>query len=247
MSSTVVIVPTYNEAENLPVLAGRLLALDPSVDVLCVDDASPDETGAVADGIAASDSRFHMTHREGPRGYARASVDGLAWALARDYRYVTTMDADLSHDPADVPRIVAAVESGADLAIGSRYVDGGELAVDWGPLRRVVSRSGSAYARLMLGSKVQDCTSGFRCYRAEMLRGLPLKGLRSEGYSFLIETLALMHAKGSKVVEVPIRYVDRRMGTSKISRAIVVEALCVTTMLGVRRLLRLDRRVRAGA
>jgi dolichol-phosphate mannosyltransferase len=238
---TVVVVPTYNEAENLPVLVERLGVEAPDVDILCVDDASPDGTGDVADRMAADSPRLHVLHREGPRGYARASRDGLSWALDRGYDLVCTMDADLSHDPATLPALLAASDPGADLVIGSRYMPGGELAVDWEPARRAVSRMGSAYARAMIGCSVRDCTSGFRCYRAAVLAELPFADLRSEGYSFLIEMLALLGERGSRIVEVPIRYIDRRAGASKISRAIILEALVVATRLGVRRLLGSER------
>jgi len=233
----IVVVPTYNEAENLPALAEQLLALEPAVDVLVVDDASPDGTGGIADGIASDEPRFTVLHRTGPRGYAAASREGLRRALDGGYDLVCTMDADLSHDPGALPRLIAAAES-ADLAIGSRYVEGGEIVVDWGPVRRAVSVSGSRYARLMTGANVHDCTSGFRCYRASALRSVPFEDLRSDGYSFLIEMLSGLSRTGARIVEVPIRYVDRRAGASKISRHIVVEALGITTGLGVKRLLR---------
>lgn len=237
MPRAIVVVPTYNEAENVPVLVERLLDLEPPLDVLIVDDGSPDGTGSLADGIAAGQPRLHVLHRTGPRGYARASVDGLTWALEQGPDLVCTMDADLSHDPSSLPGLVAAIETGADLAIGSRYVPGGELVVDWGAARRAVSRTGSRYARLMTGTSARDCTSGFRCYRADMLRGVDLRALRSDGYSFLIEMLALLGARGARIAEVPIRYVDRRHGSSKISKTIIVEAFLVTTRLGLRRLI----------
>ena len=232
----VVVVPTYNESKNLTPLAERLAALDPRPDVLVVDDASPDGTGDLADGIAARDPSFHVLHRTGPRGYAASSVDGLEWALAQGYDLVCSMDADLSHDPASLPGMLEAASGGADLVIGSRYVDGGALEVEWGPIRKAVSRAGSAYARTMLGVRVMDCTSGFRCYTPEALRAVDLRGLRSDGYCFLIEVLDRIRRAGLKVTEVPIRYVDRQMGVSKISRRIVLEALGRTTGLGVRRL-----------
>jgi dolichol-phosphate mannosyltransferase len=238
MPLPLVVVPTYNEAENLPLIAARLLALQPGVEVLCVDDASPDGTGDLADEIAAGDPRFHVLHRTSARGYARASIEAMRWALDREYDKVCTMDADLSHDPADVPRLVAAIDDGADVAIGSRYVEGGRMVVDWGPVRRAVSRSGSAYARRMLGTSVRDCTSGFRCHRASSLRKVALESIRSDGYSFLIEMLAMLLHGDARVVEVPIAYVDRRMGRSKISRRIIFEALGVTTGLGISRLTR---------
>lgn len=239
MPKTIVVVPTYNEAENLRVLADRLLSLEPPVDILIVDDASPDGTGDLADSIAADEPRLHILHRSGPRGYAAASREGLRRALDAGYEIICTMDADLSHDPAVVPRLVDAVIAGADLAIGSRYVEGGELVVDWGPVRRAVSVSGSSYARAMTGSGVRDCTSGFRCYRSAALAGIPFETMRSDGYSFLIEVLAALTRAGARVSELPIRYVDRQAGKSKISRRIIIEALVVTTGIGFRRLLRI--------
>jgi len=245
MPRVLVVVPTYNESENLTGLAERLLALDPPVDVLVVDDASPDGTGDLADRIAADEPRFRVLHRSGPRGYAAASREGLRRALDDGYELACTMDADLSHDPEVVPRLTAAVVAGADLAIGSRYVEGGELLVDWGPLRRAVSVSGSRYARAMTGAGARDCTSGFRCYRSSSLAAVPFEDMRSDGYSFLIEVLAALARAGARVTEVPIKYVDRRAGASKISRRIVFEALFVTTRLGIERLLHLPSAPRA--
>jgi dolichol-phosphate mannosyltransferase len=236
MSRTIVVVPTYNEADNLPALADLLLALEPSIDVLIVDDASPDGTGGIGDGIAAREPCFHVLHRTGPRGYAAANREGLRRALDDGFEIVCTMDADLSHDPATLPALVAAVEGGADLAIGSRYVPGGKLVVEWGPFRHAVSRMGSLYARIMTGAKVNDCTSGFRCYRASTLDSIDFENLQADGYSFLIEVLAALAKRHARFAEVPITYVDRRAGSSKISNGIVVEALFVTTGLGFKRL-----------
>jgi dolichol-phosphate mannosyltransferase len=231
----VVIVPTYNESSNVPELAACLLALEPSVDVLIVDDASPDGTGELADRIAASDTRFSVLHRTGPRGYAAACREGIAHALEIGYDRICTMDADLSHDPTVLPALIAATEN-ADLAIGSRYTPGGSLEVRWGPVRLAVSKAGSVYAGFMLGSPIRDCTSGFRCYRTAALQRFDIAGLESEGYCFLIEMLAALSDAGCSAVEVPIRYVERIHGTSKISRRIIVEALLRTTVMGVRRI-----------
>jgi dolichol-phosphate mannosyltransferase len=231
-----VVVPTYNEVENLPRLADALLGLEAQVEVVCVDDNSPDGTGTAADGIAAGQPRFHIIHRTGPRGYSISSKEGTQWCLARGFDVVCTMDADLSHDPQVLPSLLAAVEGGADLAIGSRYTAGGRIEVDWGPVRRAVSKTGSAYARMMVGTAAHDCTSGYRCYRASMLRKVPFSEIRSEGYSYLIELLAMLRDQGAVVVEVPITYVDRRHGSSKISRSIIFEALWRTTLVGVARL-----------
>jgi dolichol-phosphate mannosyltransferase len=231
-----VMIPTYNEALNIPVLAERLLALNPPLQVVVVDDESPDGTGQLADEIAAGSDRLHVIHRTGPRGYASASREGLRWCLDHGFEIIGTMDADLSHDPQVLPTLVAAVERGASLAIGSRYVEGGRLEVDWGPLRRAVSQTGSLYARYMIGTKVKDCTSGFRCYRATALASTGFESIDADGYCFLIELLARLTRQNTAIVEIPITYVDRRAGASKISRGIIVEALVRTTALGVRRL-----------
>lgn len=235
---TVVMVPTYNEADNIAALVERLLALPETVDVLVVDDASPDGTGDIVDALAARDPRVSLLRREGLRGYAAASKEGLARCIAAGYDAIASMDADLSHDPDVLPQLIGAVSTGTDLAIGSRYTLGGALEVDWGPVRRAVSQTGSAYARAMLGTPVRDCTSGYRCYRASALAAVDLQAIRSEGYSFLIELLAALERNGASTAEIPITYVDRRAGTSKISRAIVVEAFVRTTALGMARVSR---------
>lgn len=243
--STIFVVPTYQEAENLPVLAAQLLAIEPQLHVLCVDDASPDGTGAIADELAAGCDRFHVIHRTGPRGYSAACREGLEWCLDQGFDLIGTMDSDLSHDPARIPALVAAIDAGADLAIGSRYVEGGALVVDWGPIRRAVSQAGSAYGRTMIGTATHDCTSGFRLYRASTLAAVPFSAIRSEGYSFLIEMLAHLTDAGASVVEVPITYVDRQAGSSKISRSIIAEAFVLTTGIGLSRVFGSRRKKRA--
>jgi dolichol-phosphate mannosyltransferase len=237
-----VAVPTYNEAENIRTLASRLLALVPELDVVIVDDASPDGTGDIADEIAAAEPRFHVIHRTGQRGYSIASKEGMAYCIANGFEIVATMDADLSHDPDSLVEMREQIERGADLAIGSRYCEGGKSVVDWGPMRRAVSSVGSRYARIMIGTSVHDCTSGFRCYRAATLARIPFAEIRSEGYSFLIELLATLRDIDARVVEVPITYVDRQHGHSKISRSIVFEALRRTTALGLARMTGARRR-----
>ncbi len=234
-------VPTYNEAANIGTLVERLLALPGGVHVLVVDDASPDGTGDIVASIASGDARVSLLRREGPRGYAAASKEGLARCVSEGFDIVASMDADLSHDPGVLPELMAAIVDGADLAIGSRYVTGGDLEVDWGPVRKAVSQAGSAYARAMLGTAVHDCTSGFRCYRASVLAQVDLRSIRSEGYSFLIELLAALERRGATTVEVPITYIDRRAGASKISRTIVFEALVRTTVLGLARMTHYQR------
>jgi dolichol-phosphate mannosyltransferase len=231
-----IIIPTFNEAQNLPRLIERVLAIDLPIDVVVVDDASPDGTGDIADTIAARDERVHVIHRVGPRGYASASKEGLRWCLNRDYEIIGTMDADLSHDPDSLPALFAAVELGADLAIGSRYVAGGELLVDWSLGRKATSQVGSRYARMMIGTSVRDCTSGFRAYRACTLDDMDFESIDAGGYCFLIELLAKFAERNAVIVEIPITYIDRCAGASKISRNIILEALVRTTGLGVRRL-----------
>ena len=230
-----VLVPTYNEAENVAALAERVLAADPRLELLIVDDASPDGTGVLAGKLAENEPRIHVLNRTGPRGYARASAEGLEWCGANGFTTVCTMDGDLSHDPARLCAMLAARDAGADVVIGSRYVEGGGVEAQWGPIRRAVSEGGSRYARAMIGTKVHDCTSGFRCYGPRALQTLALSELRSDGYSFLIEVLAQLCDAGLDIEEVPIVYTDRQHGASKISRRIVLEALGQTTLLGVRR------------
>jgi dolichol-phosphate mannosyltransferase len=231
----IMVVPTYNEAENLVELADRVLAALPSLELLVVDDNSPDGTGAIADKIAAQEPRFGVMHRTGRRGYACASREALAGCRDNGYDFVLTMDADLSHDPARIPALLERAREGAGLVVGSRYIDGGGVEAHWGPIRHAVSEMGSRYARAMIGTHVSDCTSGYRCYSAEALRALRFEDLHSEGYTFLIEVLSQLVSAGVEVAEVPITYTDRQHGASKISRRIVIEALIETTGIGVRR------------
>ena len=232
----VVLVPTYNEAENVAPLAARILAADPRLELLVVDDDSPDGTGAIAADLAAAEPRVHVLRRTGQRSYARASVEGLEWCRAKGFATVCTMDGDLSHDPARIPAMLAARDAGADVVVGSRYIEGGRVEAQWGPFRRAVSQLGSRYARAMIGTKVNDCTSGYRCYGSRALAALRFDELRSDGYSFLIEVLSQMTEAGLDVEEVPIVYIDRQHGASKISQGIVFEALWQTTLLGARRI-----------
>jgi glycosyltransferase involved in cell wall biosynthesis len=236
LAHTLVVIPTYNEVENLRPLAERLLGLPVAVEVLCVDDDSPDGTGQLADEIAAAEPRFHVIHRTADRGYARSSKEGFAWGLARDYDVICTMDGDLSHDPEALLGMVARLGDDADLVIGSRYTEGGALEVDWNPIRRAVSEMGSTYARTMIGTQARDCTSGYRCYRASALRDIDFATMHSDGYSFLIEVLSAFVSNGARIKEHPITYVDRLRGKSKISRGIIFEALLETSALGIRRL-----------
>jgi dolichol-phosphate mannosyltransferase len=227
-----VIVPTYNERDAISEAVRRLFdAAGDSVDLLVVDDGSPDGTAEVVRALAEGPHDIHLMERAGKLGLGTAYVAGFRWALERGYWAVVEMDADLSHDPADVPRLLDALGN-ADLAIGSRYVAGGGVG-NWGLLRRLLSRAGNLYARALLGFGVKDSTSGFRAFRAEMLRHLDLESLRSEGYGFQIETAWRVHRRSGRIVEVPIIFVERTHGSSKMSRKIVVEALLSVTRWGI--------------
>jgi dolichol-phosphate mannosyltransferase len=218
----VVCLPTYNELENLePML--RALG-DKSVRVLVIDDNSPDGTGELADRLAAELDYVDVLHRERKEGLGPAYLAGFRHALATGAELVLEMDCDFSHDPADVPRLIAAVEAGADLALGSRYVEGGAVR-NWGVLRRVVSAGGSFYARVLLGVSVRDLTGGFKCYRRTVLETIDLDAIHSKGYAFQIETTYRTLRQGFSVVEVPITFADREVGGSKMSKAIVAEAI----------------------
>lgn len=218
-----VCVPTYDEAENLRPLVAAVLASAPEVDVLVVDDDSPDGTGRIADELAAADPRVHVLHRPGKEGLGKAYLAGFAWALARDYALVLEMDCDFSHDPARLPAMLAAAGR-ADLVLGSRYVPGGGT-VSWGALRRAISRAGSLYARAILGVRVRDLTGGFKCFRREVLEAIDLPTVGCTGYAFQIELTYRALRAGFRVEEIPIVFEDRRVGCSKMSRRIVLEAL----------------------
>ncbi len=237
---TLVVVPTYDEADNLAVVLARLHACQPDVDVLVVDDASPDGTGEIADALAASDRRIHVLHRERKHGLGAAYRAGFAWGLERDYEAFVEMDADGSHQPEQLGGLLAAAE-GADLVIGSRWIEGGAV-VNWPWYRRFISRAGTAYAGLMLGLPVHDSTAGYRVYRRTALGRLDLAGVASQGYCFQIDMTRRAHAAGLRIVEVPITFVERERGRSKMSRAIVREALWRVTAWGFARLVPGHRR-----
>ncbi len=219
-----IVVPTYNERENVERVAAEFLAPVEGAELLFVDDASPDGTGQLIDEIAARDPRVHVLHRAGKLGLGTAYLDGFRWALARGYRLVIEMDADFSHDPRFLPRMVELAEGGADLVVGSRYVEGGGT-INWGLGRQLISRAGGRYARLVLGFGVSDPTSGFLCYRRETLEKIDLAAVRSNGYGFQIEMKYRAHRAGLRIVEIPIVFEDRRVGQSKMSGGIVAEAL----------------------
>ena len=219
-------VPTYDERENVEPLVRALgEVLDTARDgVLVIDDGSPDGTGEIADRLAAELPWLHVLHREHKEGIGRAYLAGFARALETDAQLVLEMDCDFSHDPQDVPRLIAACEDGADLALGSRWVDGGGTE-NWGLVRRVISRGGSLYARLVLGVGVRDLTGGFKCFRRSVLETIDRDAIAARGYGFQIEGTYRALRAGFRVVEVPITFVDRRVGQSKMSGAIVLEAM----------------------
>jgi dolichol-phosphate mannosyltransferase len=219
-----VILPTYNEAENLERIAGAILEhLPPSRRVLVVDDNSPDGTGEIADRLAGADESIAVLHRARKEGLGPAYLAGFRVALDGGAERIIEMDADFSHDPAYLPRLIEATER-ADLAIGSRYVPGGGVT-DWGPTRRFISRGGSTYARLALGLPIRDLTGGFKCFRRVVLETIDLETIEARGYAFQVETTYRAIKSGFRVIEVPIVFKDRRDGTSKMSKSIVAEAM----------------------
>jgi dolichol-phosphate mannosyltransferase len=215
--------PTYDERENLAPIVDAILRVVPDVNILVIDDDSPDGTGRLADEIAARDPRVKVLHRAAKQGLGRAYLAGFAWALERDYGLVLEMDADFSHDPRHLPALLAAARD-ADLVLGSRYVPGGGT-VNWGLGRKIVSRGGSAYARAILGIDVRDLTGGFKCFRREVLEAIDLASVECSGYAFQIELTFRAARCGFRIVEVPIVFADRRVGQSKMSRRIVLEAM----------------------
>lgn len=231
-----VVLPTFNEAANLEAMVGAVLGAAPDgTGILVVDDASPDGTGAIADRLAASDPRVEVLHRSVKEGLGPAYVAGFEAALGMGAERIVQMDADFSHDPADVPRLIAATEpgGGADLAIGSRYVTGGGIG-DWGRTRRAISRWGSTYARTWLGLGLNDLTGGFKCFRRDVLEAIRLETVSALGYAFQIETTYRAVRAGFRVVEVPIVFRDRRVGESKMSRSIMLEAAWRVPMMRIR-------------
>ncbi len=231
---TFAVIPTYNERENLPALSTALLALDLSLHLVVVDDASPDGTGEIADEIASLHPRVTVIHRPGKLGLGTAYVAGFCHSLELDADRVLTMDADFSHNPHYVPAIVALCND-HDIGIGSRYVAGGSLDAHWGLHRRVLSASANRFAQTLLGLQAHDCTSGFRCYRSEVLRTIPLDEIRSNGYSFLVEMLYRCQQRGFLIAETPILFEDRRKGASKISQVEILKGVKTVMRLWLQR------------
>jgi dolichol-phosphate mannosyltransferase len=230
MNPALVCIPTYNERDNLEAITRAALAADPRVDILVVDDNSPDGTGQLADELAAVELRIQVLHREKKQGLGRAYLHAFSWALERGYPLIIEMDADFSHDPRYLPRLIDEAQAGADLVLGSRYVEGGGT-VNWGLARQMISKGGSLYARTILGVPIRDLTGGFKCFRREVLRSIDLAAVKSTGYAFQIELTYRAHKAGFKVKEVPIVFEDRRVGQSKMSRKIFLEALTMVWKL----------------
>ena len=227
----VVIIPTYNETLTLPTIVARVRSAVPEAHVLVIDDNSPDGTGALADSIAANDSNVEVMHRRGKEGLGAAYLAGFAWALDAGYDVIVEMDADGSHQPEQLPDLLAALRD-ADLVLGSRWVTGGGV-VNWPKSREILSRGGNAYTRFMLGVPLRDATGGYRAFRASTLRSLDLDEVASQGYCFQVDLAWRAVQRGMRVTEVPITFVERTAGTSKMSQRIVVEALWRVTVWGV--------------
>ncbi|KAA2265758.1 polyprenol monophosphomannose synthase [Solihabitans fulvus] len=233
LGPVLVVIPTYNERENLGPIVARLHAALPQAHALVVDDGSPDGTGALADEMAEADERVHVLHRTEKAGLGAAYIAGFHWALARDYDVVVEMDADGSHAPEDLPRLLAALRE-ADLVLGSRYVPGGKV-VNWPKHREWLSRGGNIYSKIALGAKLNDITGGFRAYRREPLERIKLDSVASQGYCFQIDLAWRTIEAGFRVTEVPITFTERVIGESKMSGNIVREALLRVTKWGLRR------------
>ena len=237
----VIVMPTYNERQNLEPIAGRVRAALPTADLLVVDDNSPDGTGDLADKLAEADPHVQVMHRTDKAGLGKAYIAGFGWALERDYDVIIEMDADGSHQPEHLPGLVAAL-NGADLSIGSRWVPGGKV-VNWPKTREALSRAANIYTRIMLGLGVRDATAGFRAYRAATLRTISLDQVESTGYCFQIDLTLRVADAGLRIVEVPITFVEREHGASKMSNSIIMEAFWRVAQWGVtRRLRRLGRK-----
>jgi dolichol-phosphate mannosyltransferase len=230
MNPALVVIPTYNERDNIGPITEAVLAAEPRADILIVDDNSPDGTGQLADALAAKQPRIAVLHREKKEGLGRAYLHAFRWGLDRGYQFIIEMDADFSHDPKYLPQLIDAAQGGADLVLGSRYVPGGGT-VNWGLGRKILSRGGSLYARSILGVKVRDLTGGFKCFNRRVLEAIELDQVVSSGYGFQIELTYRTLKKGFTVKEIPIVFEDRRVGQSKMSRKIFVEAMAVVWKL----------------
>jgi dolichol-phosphate mannosyltransferase len=231
-TGTLIVIPTYNEAENLEQMVREINALPLAFDLLIVDDNSPDGTGEIADHLAQSLPNVHVVHRAGKLGLGTAYIAGFRWALERDYAYVMEMDCDFSHHPRYLPTFMERIAD-ADLVIGSRYVPGGGTP-DWGLYRRVMSTGGNLFARIMLGLRTHDATGGYRCYRRATIEQVPWDEIGLQGYGFQIGAVYHIERMGGRVAEFPIIFDDRQLGNSKMSKAIVIEAMKFVTRLALR-------------
>ncbi|MCX4552328.1 polyprenol monophosphomannose synthase [Streptomyces sp. NBC_01387] len=231
LGKALVIIPTYNEAENIKPIVARVRAAVPEADILVADDNSPDGTGKIVDEIATEDHQVHVLHRQGKEGLGAAYLAGFRWGIEHEYGVLVEMDADGSHQPEELPRLLTALK-GADLVLGSRWMPGGRV-VNWPKSREMLSRGGSTYSRLLLGVPIRDVTGGFRAFRKETLEELGLDEVSSQGYCFQVDLARRAVEAGCHVVEVPITFVEREIGDSKMSRDIVVEALWRVTAWGV--------------
>ncbi|WP_419993353.1 polyprenol monophosphomannose synthase [Streptomyces boninensis] len=231
LGTVLVIIPTYNEAQNIGPIVGRVRGSVPEAHVLVADDNSPDGTGKLADELAAEDDHVHVLHRQGKEGLGAAYLAGFRWGLERGYGVIVEMDADGSHQPEELPRLLTALK-GADLVLGSRWVPGGRV-VNWPKSREFISRGGSMYSRVALDVPIRDVTGGYRAFRRETLEGLGLEDVASQGYCFQVDLARRAVEGGFHVVEVPITFVERVRGDSKMSRDILIEALWRVTVWGV--------------
>ncbi|OBH20255.1 polyprenol monophosphomannose synthase [Mycolicibacter sinensis] len=230
---TLVVIPTYNELENLPIIVGRLQQARPDVHVLVVDDGSPDGTGKLADELAVADpERIHVMHRTAKAGLGAAYLAGFAWGLARHYEVIVEMDADGSHAPEQLYRLLDAIDAGADLAIGSRYVDGGAVR-NWPVRRLVLSKTANTYARLLLGVGIHDITAGYRAYRRGVLEKIGLDAVDSKGYCFQVDLTWRAVNNGFTITEVPITFTERELGVSKMSGSNIREAMVKVARWGI--------------
>jgi dolichol-phosphate mannosyltransferase len=230
-----IVLPTYNEAENISELLERVRKALPEAAVLVVDDASPDKTAELAEAAGERLGEITVMRRPGKAGLGSAYRDGFSWGIAKGYEAMVEMDSDFSHDPDDLPSLISALEEGNDLVIGSRYVPGGSIP-DWSLSRRLISRGGNVFADLVLGLHVKDSTAGFRAYRASILERIDLRGVRANSYGFQIEMTYRSLQVGGRVKEVPIRFIDRQLGTSKMSSYTVAEALGLVSYWGLQRI-----------
>lgn len=231
-SSTLVIIPTYNELENLPLITGRVRAAQPDIHILIVDDNSPDGTGALADELAAKDERFHVLHREGKGGLLGAYIAGFEWGLERDYQVLCEMDADGSHAPEQLHLLLEQIEKGADLVIGSRYIPGGET-VNWPASREFLSRFGNLYISMALGAGLKDMTAGYRAFRRELLEHIDFSDISKAGYIFQVDVAFRAIKDGFDVREVPITFTERELGESKLDGSFVKDSLLEVTKWGI--------------